>query len=86
MNEDTPRSAWSVGLRYGSDFFAGVLVGTVLGFGADALFSSAPIGLIAGMFLGFAAGTLNVVRTAQELNAQTGDDTSTSTQDENRDR
>ena len=63
------RSGWSIGLRYGSDFFAGVLVGAGGGLVLDILLGSSPIGLIVGIVLGFAAGTLNVVRAAKDINA-----------------
>lgn len=61
-------TGWAVGLRYGSEFMAGVLVGIGLGFLADWFFNSAPWGLLIGALLGFAAGTVNVVRAAQEVN------------------
>ena len=63
------RSGWSIGLRYGSDFFAGVLIGTGGGLLVDRLAGWSPWGLIVGLILGFAAGTLNVVRAAREINA-----------------
>ena len=56
-------------LRYGSDFFAGVLVGAGGGLVIDRLLGWTPWGLIAGLILGFAAGTLNVVRAARDINA-----------------
>lgn len=63
------RSGWSIGLRYGSDFFAGVLVGAGGGLVLDRLLGWTPWGLIVGLILGFAAGTLNVVRAARDINA-----------------
>jgi F0F1-type ATP synthase assembly protein I len=38
----------------------------------DWLFGTTPWGLFIGVFVGFAAGTLNVVRAAQDLNRDTG--------------
>jgi ATP synthase protein I len=69
--EDAPRSAWQLGMRYGSEFFAGVLVGGVLGFVLDYFAPTSPWGLFLGTMLGFAAGTLNVVRAANEINSET---------------
>ena len=66
--KNAQRSGWAVGIRYGTDFVSGVVVGTVLGYGVDWLLGSLPWGLIVGMILGFAAGTLNVVRSASEIN------------------
>ena len=67
-NEEQKPSGWSQGLKYGSEFIGGVLTGTGLGFIADLAFGSTPWGLFIGMIAGFAAGTLNVVRAAQNLN------------------
>lgn len=67
--EEERRSGWSIGLRYGSDFFAGVLVGAGGGLVIDRLLGWTPWGLIVGLILGFAAGTLNVVRAARDINA-----------------
>lgn len=64
---------WAQGLRYGSEFFAGVFVGAAGGFVIDLVAGWSPFGLIAGLALGFAAGTLNVVRAAKELNRPAGD-------------
>ena len=46
-----------------------------MGFVLDALAGISPFGLIIGTLLGFAAGTLNVVRAAREISSgQDGDD------------
>jgi ATP synthase protein I len=79
--EDRSRPAgWAIGLRYGSEFMAGVVVGIGLGMLADWLLGSQPWGMLIGALLGFAAGTLNVVRAAQEVNTA-GDDGAESRQD-----
>jgi len=72
--EDEPRSAWSLGMRYGSEFFAGVFVGSALGFIIDLVAGSSPWGLMIGTMMGFAAGTMNVVRAAKEINSETSGD------------
>ncbi len=59
------RSAASLAMRFGGEFGAAVLVGAGIGFGADHYLSTDPWGLIIGLTLGFAAGVVNVVRTAQ---------------------
>jgi ATP synthase protein I len=61
---------WSVSVRYGSGFAGGVLVGTGLGWYADKTFDSAPLGLLIGLFLGFAAGVRNIMREAAAHNAE----------------
>jgi ATP synthase protein I len=55
--------------RLASEFVAAILVGLGLGWGADTLFGTTPWGMIVLMLLGFAAGVLNVVRAAAEMNA-----------------
>lgn len=61
-------SNWSQGVRYGSEFAGGVLAGAGLGYLADRFFNWTPWGLLIGVLLGFAAGTLNVVRAASNMN------------------
>jgi ATP synthase protein I len=57
-------SAMARGLRLSSELIAGVLVGAVLGWGFDRLLSTSPFGFIVFFLLGFAAGVVNVVRSA----------------------
>lgn len=54
----------AVGLRLSSELVAGVVVGTILGWGLDRLLSTSPWGLIVFMLLGFVAGVINVMRSA----------------------
>ena len=54
------------GLKYASEFSAAVLVGAALGWAVDRFAGTKPWGLLAGMFLGFCAGVMNVVRAARE--------------------
>lgn len=51
-------------LKVGSEFVAGVIVGFVIGYTIDRLFGTGPWGMIVFLLLGFAAGTLNVMRSA----------------------
>ncbi|NWG91415.1 MAG: AtpZ/AtpI family protein [Parvularculaceae bacterium] len=53
--------------RVGSELLAGLLVGALLGAGADALFDTKPWLLLVGILMGFAAGVLNVARAFREL-------------------
>ena len=50
------------GFRLASELIAALIVGLLLGLGVDAFFGVSPLGLLAGMFLGFAAGVTNVSR------------------------
>ncbi len=53
------------GLKIASEFIAGIMVGGAIGYGIDRFFGTTPFGLIIFLMLGFAAGVLNVVRSAQ---------------------
>src|SRR6266852_4984988 len=57
-------SAMARGFRLSSELIAGVVVGAVIGWGFDRLLSTSPWGLIVFFLLGFAAGVVNVVRSA----------------------
>ena len=60
-----PDSAASLALRFGGEFGAAVIVGALLGYGADIVLHSRPWGLVIGLVLGFVTGVVNVVRVAQ---------------------
>lgn len=51
-------------LRLSSEFIAAILVGVGLGWFIDRMAGTSPWGLIAFLLLGFAAGVLNVLRSA----------------------
>ncbi len=57
------------GFRLASEFVAAIIVGAALGLGVDYLFKTTPWGTIVLLLLGFAAGVLNVIRAAAEMNA-----------------
>lgn len=63
-----PDSPASLALRFGGEFGAAILVGALLGYGADIFLHTAPWGLVIGLGAGFAAGVMNVVRVAQSFN------------------
>ncbi|TLY22907.1 MAG: ATP synthase subunit I [Nitrospirae bacterium] len=64
---DAFRKGLAIAARIGVELVAALIVGGGLGYLADAYFSSAPVGIIIGIFLGMAAGLLNVYRTASRL-------------------
>ncbi len=55
----------SRGFDNGYDFFGSLLAGFLLGYGADWLFDSAPIGVIIGIVIGAAAGFYKLYMVAQ---------------------
>jgi ATP synthase protein I len=63
-----PQSPASLALRFGGEFGAAIIVGALLGYGADYFLHTSPWGLVIGFGLGFAAGVVNVVRVAQSFN------------------
>jgi len=64
---DVLQKGLSMAMRIGVELVAALVVGGGLGYGADAYFSSSPIGLLIGVFLGMSAGLLNVYRMASRL-------------------
>jgi len=60
----TTASGYARGFRLSSELVAGVLVGAGLGWLIDRLLGISPWGLIIFVLLGFAAGVLNVMRSA----------------------
>lgn len=63
-----PTSPAGLAMRFGGEFGAAIIVGALLGYGADYFLHSSPWGLVIGFGLGFVAGIVNVVRVAQSFN------------------
>ena len=59
-----PPSGLGAALRISTELFAGVAVGGGLGWFLDRALGSSPIGLVVFILIGFAAGTMNLIRTA----------------------
>lgn len=59
------RYGLGIAFRVGAEMLVATLLGSLMGFALDKFFDTSPWFLIAGVFLGGAAGTLNVYRTAQ---------------------
>ena len=79
-------SASSLALKFGGEFGAAVVVGALLGFGADHFLHTNPWGLVIGLSLGFIAGVVNVVRLAQSYSrAHPADPTAPSIPDDDDD-
>jgi ATP synthase protein I len=70
----TTASGYARGFRLSSELVAGVLVGAGLGWLIDRLLGIAPWGLIVFVLLGFAAGVLNVMRSAGVVAGGVSDD------------
>ncbi|WP_305989213.1 AtpZ/AtpI family protein [Roseibium sp. MMSF_3544] len=57
-------AGYAQAMKLSSEFIAGVLVGAGIGWVADQWLGTSPFGLILFLLLGFAAGVLNVLRSA----------------------
>ena len=57
-------------LRLATELVAGVAVGGFIGWALDQLFDTAPFLMVAFLFLGGAAGIMNVVRTAKAMQGE----------------
>ena len=68
-NENTDKKGIFLGnaFKLGTELVAAVIVGTIIGFILDNWFGTKPILIIIFFFIGFAAGILNVVRTAKNM-------------------
>lgn len=62
-------SGMALGMRMASEFVSAILVGGLFGFGFDYWLKSSPIGMMAGLGLGFAAGVMNLIRASREYSA-----------------
>jgi ATP synthase protein I len=62
-------SGMARGMRMGTEFMAAIIVGAVMGYLIDLGLGTSPWGLLILVLMGFAAGTLNVIRVVAEMNA-----------------
>lgn len=60
----TSFAGYAAAFRMSTEFISGIIAGGLIGFGADWLFGTTPWLLIVFMMLGFAAGVMNVLRSA----------------------
>ncbi|MBD1547564.1 AtpZ/AtpI family protein [Roseibium aggregatum] len=63
-------TGYAQAVKISSEFIAGVLVGAGIGWVADEWLGTSPFGLIVFLLLGFAAGVLNVMRSAGLVTSQ----------------
>jgi ATP synthase protein I len=68
VEAQSQQSKMGIAFRFVADLLAGVIVGTGIGWGLDRVFGTSPLLLIVMLFVGIAAGVVNVVRTAKEMN------------------
>ncbi|WP_082434485.1 AtpZ/AtpI family protein [Devosia sp. A16] len=61
-------SGWNRGMRLGTEFIAAILVGAGIGYLLDLGLKTGPWLMLVMLLVGFAAGVLNVVRSAAEMN------------------
>ena len=65
-----PPTSLGIAFRFSTEMVAALIVGGGMGYGIDWLFGTRPIFLIVFFILGAAAGILNVIRAAREINAE----------------
>jgi len=82
-DQATTASGYAKGFRLSSELVAGVVVGAGLGWLADRWLGIAPWGLIVFVLLGFAAGVLNVMRSAGVVAERSLDDGAAENRTEN---
>ena len=69
-DEAPPPTSLGIAFRFSTEMVAGLIVGGGIGYGIDWAFKTKPVFLIVFFILGAAAGILNVIRAAKELNAE----------------
>lgn len=69
-NQAPPPSSASIAFRFSTEMVAGLIVGGGIGYGIDWLAGTGPLFLIVFVILGAAAGILNVIRAAKQINAE----------------
>jgi len=72
--EGNRQTAFGQAFRLSTEMVAGVLVGGFIGWWLDYWLGTTPWLLLVFFFLGVAAGILNAVRAANEMNKRTNDD------------
>jgi ATP synthase protein I len=70
--ERSNATGYAQALRLASEFAAGIIVGALVGWGVDFVAGTSPWGLIVFLLLGFCAGVLNVVRSANRMSGAGG--------------
>lgn len=65
-------SGMGLGFRLAIELVAGVMVGFGMGYGLDLLFGTLPLLMVVFLFLGAAAGVMNVYRTAKGMGEAVG--------------
>ena len=58
---------FSLGIRLAGEFVAAIVVGAAIGWGLDWLAGTTPWGMIGFLLLGFAAGVVNIMRSAEKM-------------------
>ncbi len=65
-----PKNAgMAMGLRLASEFVSAIVVGAVIGYGIDWIAGTAPWAMIVFLMFGFASGVMNVIRSANKMQA-----------------
>ena len=69
-NYDEKQTGWAVGVNYASAFAGSVVVAGGIGYALDIFAHTKPWGLMAGIIVGFIAGTRSIVQMAKRMSEQ----------------
>ncbi|MCF6274827.1 MAG: AtpZ/AtpI family protein [Robiginitomaculum sp.] len=67
---DENKTGWAVGVNYASAFVGSVVVAGAIGYSIDHFANTKPWGMMAGIIIGFIAGTRSIVQMANRMNAE----------------
>ncbi len=68
--QESQGAAMGMGLKLASELLAALIVGGLLGYGADIIFDTKPLFILGGLALGMAAAFMNVLRMMRKLSKQ----------------
>ena len=67
-NNDYKNNGYSIGLKISMDLISSIIVGALIGFGLDKIFSTKPIFFIIFLVLGIITGFYSLFKTIKKLN------------------
>ena len=68
INNHNKDNGYSIGLKISLDFISSIIVGALIGYGLDKIFSTKPVFFIIFLILGIITGFYSLFKTAKKLN------------------
>ena len=68
INNNNKENGYSIGLKISLDFISSIIVGALIGYGLDKIFSTKPVFFIIFLVLGIITGFYSLFKTVKKLN------------------